>query len=69
MVQVDGSCSGVVKPARDQLQGNLGLLNLLSPTAQAHICSGGVDLQPSSSRCQVMALQMQCSEHVKNVDG
>ena len=67
MVQVDSSCSSVVKPARDQLQGDVGLLNLVGPAAQAHVCSGSIDLQPPSSTWR--AVQRQCSEHVKDMDG
>ena len=69
MVQVDGGCSSTVKPARDQLQGDVGLLNLVGSAAQAHICSGRIDLQPPpSNACHVTAVPTQSSEHVKDVD-
>lgn len=37
IVQVDGGRSCAVEPARDQLQGDASLLQLLSSAAQAHI--------------------------------
>lgn len=36
--EVDGSCGSAVKPARDELQGDGGLLQLFTHAAQAHIC-------------------------------
>lgn len=69
MVQVDGGCSSTVKPARDQLQGDVSLLNLVGSAAQAHICSGGIDLQPPSHACHATAVPAQSSEQMKDVDG
>ena len=44
VVQVDGSSGGAVQPARHQLQGHLGLPQLICPAAQAHVGCGGLCL-------------------------